>query len=81
MAFKLTNLRPVGAHEASGVQPVLWTYFNEASDTVTTAGYLAKDCGVKAKDQVLVIAANGQTSKWHYASVAADGKITITAQA
>lgn len=79
MAFKLTNLRPVGAHEASGVQPVLWTYFNEDGDAVTGAGYLEKGCGVKAKDQVMVIAANGQSQAWHYASVA-DGVITLTAE-
>lgn len=80
MAFKLTNLRPFGNNETSGVQPALFVYWNEAGDTVTTAGFFEKDCGVKSKDQVLVVDANGTTNAWHYATVAS-GVITLTAQA
>lgn len=80
MAFKLTNLRPFGNNETSGVQPALFVYWNEAGDTVTSAGFFDKDCGVKDKDQVLVIAANGTTNAWHYATVASTGAITLTAQ-
>lgn len=80
MAFKLTNLRPFGNNETSGVQPALFVYWNEAADTVTSAGFFAKNCGVKDKDQVLVVAKDGKTNAWHYATVASTGVITLTAQ-
>lgn len=80
MSFKLKNLRPIGAHEASGNQPVLWVYFNEEGDVVNGAGFVDKSCGIKAKDQVMVIAANGQSQAWHYATVSEKGVITLTAE-
>ena len=80
MAFKAKNLRCLGDNAVSGVSPQIWTYFNESSDTVTTAGYIPKGYGVKAKDQVIVVPAAGTSVTWHYASVS-NGTITLTAHA
>ena len=79
MAFKLTNLRAIGNNETSGVQPSLFVYYNEAGDNVAGAGFFAADCGVKAKDQIAVISADGTTKTDYYATVAG-GVITLVAQ-
>jgi phage gp37-like protein len=79
MAFKEQNLSCVSNNAKIGVVPAVWVYWNEATDTVTTAGYIPGNYGVKAKDQVLVIAANGQSNAWYYASVSS-GVVTLTAQ-
>ena len=81
MAFKLTNLRPFGNNETSGVIPALFVYWNEAGESVTGAGFFDKDCGVKDKDQILVISKDGKSSAKHYATVSSTGVITLTAQA
>lgn len=78
MAFNAKNLRPLGDTVTSSVAPVIWVYFNSASDTVTTAGYIPAGYGVKAKDQVIVIPAAGTSVAWHYATVSS-GVITLTA--
>lgn len=80
MAFKAKNLRPLMDNVTTGVVPCVWMYFNEASDTVTTAGFIPKGYNVNAKDQVLVVTANGQSNAWYYASVS-NGVITLTAEA
>lgn len=80
MAFKARNLRQIGDNTTNGVVPTLFMYYNEAGDTVTAAGYIPTGYNVKDKDQVLVVAANGQKAEFHYASVAA-GIITLTKQA
>ena len=78
MAFKAKNLRPLGDVATAGVSPVVYTYFNEAGDTVTTAGYIPSETSVKAKDQVVVIPAAGTSAAWYHATVAS-GKITLVA--
>lgn len=79
MAFSAKNLRPLGDVVTTGVIPTVWAYYNSGSDTVTTAGFIPAGYNVKAKDQVLVIAANGQSNAWYYASVSS-GVITLTAE-
>lgn len=69
MAFKAKNLRPLGDNAVSGVSPMIYTYFNEGSDTVTTAGYIPTKYGIKAKDQIIVIPANGHDATWYYVTV------------
>ena len=54
MAFKEQNLSCVSNNQKTGVVPALWIYWNEGSDTVTTAGYIPAKYGMSAKDQVLV---------------------------
>lgn len=78
MAFKAKNLRPLGDNATAGVAPQIWVYFNEGSDTVTTAGYIPAGYGVKAKDQVIVVPAAGTSVAWYYATVSS-GVISLTA--
>ena len=79
MAFSAKNLRPLGDVVTTGVIPTIWVFYNAGSDTVTTAGFIPTGYGVKAKDQVCVVAANGQSQAWYYASVSS-GVITLTAE-
>ena len=69
MAFKARNLRPIGDNSTAGVVPSLWLYFNEASDTMTTAGFIPTKYGIKAKDQICVVPANGHDATWYYVTV------------
>lgn len=78
MAFSAKNLRPLGDNVTSSSVPVIWVYFNSASDTVTTAGYIPTGYNVKAKDQVIVIPAAGTSVAWYYATVSS-GVISLTA--
>lgn len=78
MAFDAKNLRPIGDNVGSAVVPVLWAYYNAGSDTVTIAGFIPGGYNVKAKDQVLVIDADGENNTWYHATVSA-GVITLTA--
>ena len=78
MAFTPKYLRPIGDNVCSDVAPVVWTYFNGASDTVTTAGFIPAGYNVKAKDQILVIDADGEDNTWYHATVSG-GVITLTA--
>lgn len=74
MAFKLKNLRPLGDNATAGVSPMIYTYFNEGSDTVTTAGYIPVSTGVKAKDMVAVVPAAGTSIVWYHVT----GTTTLT---
>lgn len=78
MAFKEQNLSCVSNNQKTGVVPAVWVYWNEASDTVTSAGYIPAKYGMSAKDQVLVIAANGGSNAWYHATVSS-GVITLAA--
>ena len=79
MAFNLANLSCIANNAKSGVIPALWEYYNSNSDTITTAGYFPPNCGIKAKDKVLVISATASdTPMWYYASVTS-GVITVSA--
>ena len=79
MAYNARNLTPIANNGKAGVVPAVWAYWNEAGDTVTTAG-LIKNVAMNLKDQVLVIAATGASNKWYYVSAkAANGAITLTA--
>lgn len=79
MAFKLTNLRCIGNQETSGVIPSLWLYWNEAQDTMTTAGLFDADSGVKAGDQVIAIDGDYGNHTFYNATVAATRVITLVA--
>lgn len=78
MAFKEQNLSCVSNNQKTGVVPAVWVYWNEASDTVTTAGFIPAKYGMSAKDQVLVIAAAGGGNAWYHATVSS-GVITLAA--
>lgn len=74
MAFKAKLLRPLGDNATGNSAPMMWLYFNEASDTVTTAGYIPASYGVKAKDMVAVIPAAGTSIVWYHVT----GTTTLT---
>ena len=79
MAFSLENLTCIANNAKTGVVPAIWEYYNKGSDTITTAGYLHKDCGVRAGDKVLAISATASDAPvWYYASVSS-GVITLSA--
>ena len=54
MTFKLENLTPLN-NGKNGKVPVLWTYWNEDGDTLTTAGFFPISSGLKTGDQITVI--------------------------
>ena len=77
MAFSLENLTCFANNAKTGVVPAIWEYYNKGSDTVTTAGYFPANCGVRAKDKILVISATASDAPvWYYASVSS-GVITL----
>lgn len=78
MAFKADNLSCVSNNQKTGVVPALWIYWNEGSDTVTTAGFIPAKYGMSAKDQVLVIAGDGASNAFYHATVSS-GVITLAA--
>ena len=78
MAFKEQNLTCISNNQKTGVVPALWLYWNEGSDTVTTAGYIPAKYGMSAKDQVLVVAAAGGSATFYHATVSS-GVITLAA--
>ena len=78
MAFKEQNLSCVSNNQKTGVVPAIWVYWNEAADTVTTAGFIPAKYGMSAKDQVLVIDDDGGNNTWYNATVSS-GVITLVA--
>jgi hypothetical protein len=80
MAFKNENLSSVANNCKTGVVPALWMYYNEANDTVTTAGYIPAHYGVSTRDQVIVVKSDG-TSAFYHATVSNAGVVTLVANA
>ena len=79
MAFSIDNLKSVGNNQGSGKTPVLWIYNNAAGDTVTTAGFIPNKYGMAARDQVIVVPANGKGAL--YNATVSSGVITLVANA
>lgn len=78
MAFNKKYLRALGDNATAGVSPVMWSYFNAGSDTVTTAGFIPAGYGVHAKDIVGVIPAAGNDLDWYY-TTESSGVLTLAA--
>lgn len=78
MAFNKKYLRALGDNATAGVSPVMWSYFNAGSDTVTTAGFVPSNVGVHAKDIVAVIPAAGNDLDWYY-TTESSGVLTLAA--
>lgn len=78
--FNVENLSCVCNNAKIGKVPAIWVYFNEAADEVTSAGFIPSTYGMKAKDQVIVVDASGESNKWYHATMA-EGKITLVANA
>lgn len=77
MAFNLDNLKTIGNNQGAGKTPLLWTYYNSNSDTVTTAGYIPSNVGMSARDHVLVVPASGIGTM--YVATVSSGVITLSA--
>ena len=80
MAFKVNNLSCVSNNAKRGAVPAVWIYWNEASDTVTAAGFIPAHYGVAAKDQIMVIDSDGGNNTWYHATISG-GVITLVANA
>lgn len=78
--FNVENLSCVANNAKIGKAPALWMYYNEAGDDVTSAGFIPSTYGMRAKDQVIVVVANGDNNVWYHATVS-EGKITLVANA
>lgn len=81
MSYSIKNLMNVTNNKSktqgAGI-PNKWVFYNADSDTVTDAGFIEANNGVKAGDQVEVIAANYASHAYYYA-VVSSGVITLTA--
>lgn len=79
MAFELVNLSCITNNAKSGVVPSIWEFYNKNGDTVTTAGYIPFETGIKNNDRVLVLASTASVQPaWYYATVSS-GVVTLTA--
>lgn len=79
MAFSKLRLTAFANNAKNGYAPTLWAYYNSASDTVTTAGYIANTYGLKAGDKVLVITATAANLPvWYYVSITS-GVVSLVA--
>ena len=78
--FNAENLSCVWNNAKIGKVPAMWFYYNEAGDSVTDAGFIPAEYGMRAKDQVIVVDANGDNDVWYHATVVG-GKITLVANA
>jgi hypothetical protein len=75
MAFNSENLGVIGNNTKSGVVPVVYTYYNKDSDTVTASGYFV-DLRLKIGDQIQVTSADYTTLGFYRISAIAAGAAT-----
>lgn len=75
MSFKLQNLSLISNATQRGIAPLIWQYYNEDGDTITSSGYFATD-KLKTGDQIVVINASYTSSTWYHVSNATSTTIT-----
>ena len=75
MSFKLKNLSLLSNATQRGIAPLVWQYYNEDSDTVTSSGYFATD-KLKTGDQILVIDADCADNTFYHVSNATSTTVT-----
>lgn len=80
MAYKIDNLIPAAGNGKRGVAPMFYKFWNEDTDTVTAAGYLANKALVVG-DQVEVVSANYTASVHYRVSAVSAGAATLVAKA
>lgn len=76
MAYSSANLSNTGVTTRRGSAPVIYSYWNEDGDTVTTAGYFASDV-LKVGDQIQVIGDDYTTLSFYRVSAVASGAATV----
>lgn len=81
MAFKITNFGSEVANAKSILGGICYyRFFNEAGDTITTAGYFPSNLGLKVNDRICVIPADPSNADvWYYVSAVTDGVVTVAA--
>ncbi len=81
MAFNRENLTIMANNAKAGVVPTLWLYWNEASDTVTAAGFFT-DKRLAVGDQIdVLVAAFTSFIRYRVSAVSATGAATVTSAA
>jgi hypothetical protein len=81
MAFNRENLSIVVNNVKAGVVPSQWLYWNEASDTVTSASFFT-DGALRVGDQIDVLLANFTAiTRYRVSAVSDDKKATVIASA
>jgi len=77
MAFDIKNVMSISNRKsgASGI-PSIFAFYNSASDTVTDAGFIPANVGIKEGDQVMVIDADYGNNVYYNATVTT-GVITL----
>ena len=80
MAFNRENLTIIANNAKSGTVPAMWLYWNEASDTVTDAGYIV-DTRVRVGDQIDVLVAAFTSFVRYRVSAVTDGAATLVSAA
>lgn len=78
MAFKSRNLTPYSNNVKARLVPVLWVYWNEDNDTLTTAG-LIKESTMNVGDQVTAISKDYKARSNYYVSEKIGDAITLVA--
>lgn len=79
MAFNRENLSVMVNNAKSGTVPATYSYWNEANDTVTAAGFFT-DKRLNVGDQMDVIASAYTARVPYYVSAVSNGAATVTAQ-
>jgi hypothetical protein len=81
MAFKITNFGSEVANAKSILGGICYyRFFNEAGDTITTAGYFPSNLGLKVNDRICVIPDDPSNADvWYYVSDVTDGVVTVAA--
>lgn len=64
MAFKAINLSALSNKTKRGVIPLIWQYWNEDGDTITTEGYF-ETLDLTTGDQLLVINKDYKSNSWY----------------
>jgi len=77
MAFNRKNLTPLGNNAKRGNVPMLYSFYNEGGDTVTSAGYLTGCFELVVGDQILVIDADYGNNTWYHVSAISAGAATL----
>ncbi len=78
MAFDRKNLTIIGNNAKAGAVPAQWIYWNEDSDTVTSAGYFV-DSRLTVGDQIRVLVAAYTSFVEYRVSAVTDGAATVIA--
>ena len=78
MAYTQENLTLMNGNVKAGVVPAVYSYWNEAGDTVTGAGFFV-DNRLNVGDQIWLITATYDQQILYYVSAVTAGAATVVA--